>query len=87
MENPKSVHRFLLALVGVCTVAALGLSIYCRDFYIFLGWLATLALLFVVCGVLALFNVAMFAPIFWLIGRLADRRARKRNQRSDEHVL
>jgi len=86
MENPKSVHRFLLALVGVCTVAALGLSIYCWDFYIFLGWLAALALFFIVCAVLTLFNVAMFAPIFWLIGRLTDKRAKSRNQSSDEHV-
>jgi hypothetical protein len=77
MENPKSVHRFLMALVGVFTVIALGLSIYCRDFYILLGWLAILALTLIVFGVLALFNVAIFAPIFWLVGRLSNRRARK----------
>jgi hypothetical protein len=66
-----------MALVGVCTVIALGLSIYFRDFYIFLGWLAILALTIIVFGVLALFNVAMFAPIFWLVGRLSNRKARK----------
>jgi hypothetical protein len=77
MENPKSVHRFLMALVGVGTVIALGLSIYCWDFYILLGWLAILGLTLIVFGVLALFNVAIFAPIFWLIGRLSNRRARK----------
>ena len=77
MENPKSVHRFLMALVGVFTVVALGLSIYCLDFYILLGWLAILGLTLIVFGVLALFNVAIFAPIFWLIGRLSNRRARK----------
>jgi hypothetical protein len=77
MENPKSVHRFLLALVGVGTVIALGLSIYCWDFYILLGWLAILGLTLILFGVLALFNVALFAPIFWLVGRLSNRRARK----------
>ena len=87
MENPKSVHRFLLALVGICTVAALGLSIYCRDFYIFLGWVATLALFFVVCGALTLFNVAMFAPIFWLIGRRTEKRPSSKGRSSDEHVV
>ena len=83
MENPKSVHRFLLALVGVYTVAALGLSIYYREFYILLGWLAFLALFVVVCGVLTLFNVAVFAPIFWLVGRLTGRNAGSNGQSSD----
>jgi hypothetical protein len=74
MENPKPVHRFLLALVGVCTVAALGFSIYFREFYIVLGWLALLALFVAVCSVLALFNVVVFAPIFWLVARLTGRK-------------
>ena len=87
MENPKSVHRFLLALAGVCTAAALGLSIYSANFYLFLAWLGTLTVFFVVCGVLALFNVAMFAPIFWLIARFSEWRARSRSQSSDEHVV
>lgn len=79
MENPKSVHRFLLVLVGVFTVVALGLSIYFQEFYIFLGWLAVLGLSVFVCGVLALFNVVIFAPIFWLVGKLSNRRARRSN--------
>lgn len=74
MESPKLVHRFLLALIGVCTAAALGLSIYFREFYIVLGWLALLALFVVVCCVLALFNVVVFAPIFWLVARLTGRK-------------
>ncbi len=75
MENPKSVHRFLLVIVGVCTVAALGLSIYFRELYILLGWLALLTLFVAVCCVLALFNVVVFAPIFWLVARLTGRKA------------
>ena len=86
MENPKSIHRFLLALVGVCTAAVVGLSIYSRDFYILLGWFAALALFFVLCAGLALFNVVVLAPIFWLIGKVTDRRAKSRNQSSDAHV-
>jgi hypothetical protein len=87
MENPKSVHRFLLVIVGVCTVAALGLSIYFREFYILLGWLALLALFVVVCCVLALFNVVVFAPVFWLVARLTDRKTETGGQSSDEHVV
>jgi hypothetical protein len=77
MENPQSVHRFLMGLVGVGTISALGLSIYCWDFYIFLGWLGILGLTIISFGVLALFNVAMFAPVIWLVGRLSNRRIRK----------
>ena len=87
MENPKSIHRFLLALIGVSTVAAIGFSIYYREFYILLGWLALLALFVVVCGVLALFNVAVFAPIFWLVGRLTGRKAESKSQSSDKHAV
>lgn len=74
MENPKSVHRFLLALMSASTVTALGFSIYFREFYILLGWLALVALFVVVCGVLALFNVIVFAPIFFLVARLTGRK-------------
>ncbi len=87
MENPKSVHRFLLALIGVCTAAALGLSIYFREFYILLGWLALLALFVVVCCVLALFNIVVFAPLFWLVARLKGRKPEIGRQSSDEHVV
>jgi len=87
MENPKAVHRFLIALLAVCTVVALGLSIYYWDFYLFLAWLAIVVLFLVVCGVLALLNVAMIAPIFWLIGRFPDKRVKHKNQSSDEHVV
>jgi hypothetical protein len=87
MENPKSVHRFLLAMIGVCTATALGLSIYFREFYILLGWLALLALFAVVCGVLALFNVVVFAPVFWLVARLTGRKTETGGQSSDEQVV
>ena len=87
MENPKSVHRFLLALISVFSVVALGLSIYLREFYILIGWLALLVLFTVVCVVLALFNVVVFAPIFWLIGRLTGRTAETRTQASHEHKI
>ena len=75
-----------MALVGICTAAALGLSIYSGDFYILLGWCAALALFLVLCGVLALFNVVVLAPVFWLIGRVTGRRTKNRDESSDEHV-
>ena len=87
MENPKSVHRFLLALIAVFSVVALGLSIYLREFYILIGWVALLVLFTVMCVVLALFNVVVFAPIFWLVGRLSGRTAETKTQTSDEHTI
>lgn len=81
MEDQKSVHGFFLALACTCTGVALGLSIYFGNFYIFLGWLAGILLFFVVCRVLALFNLAMFAPIIWLIDRFAASSARRRRSR------
>ena len=86
MENPKSVHRFLLTLLGIASAGVLGFSIYLRDFQIFLGWLVSVALLFVVCGGLAFFNVVVFAPVLMLLGRLTERRAGSRNQSFHEHV-
>ena len=47
---------FLLALLGAFTAAAVGVSIYCRQFSILVGWLATIALFFVVSTVLGLFK-------------------------------
>lgn len=64
----------------------LGFSLYARDFQIFLGWLVSVALFFVVCGGLAFFNVVVFAPILMLLGRITERRAGSRNQSLDEHV-
>jgi hypothetical protein len=86
MENPKSVHRFLLALAGGGTVLALGWSLWCRNFYPFFAWLAILALFIIVSGVLALFNVMMCVPIIWLVGKLSDRRAGTRNQNADDRA-
>jgi len=80
-------HRFLLVILGVCTAAALGLSLYYREFYTLLGPGALVALFGVVCGVLALFNVVVFAPIFWLVARLTGRKPEIGRQRSDEHVV
>jgi hypothetical protein len=87
MENPKSVHRFLAALIALFSVLALGLSIYFREFYILIGWVALLVLFTVLCFVLALFNVVVFAPIFWLAGRLTGRTAEINTQSSDEHKI
>ena len=75
MENPKSVTRFLIFVVIACSVAIVALSIYCRDYYIVLGWLAALAGLAVLCVFLGLVNVVIFGPILWLMSRLDRGRA------------
>ena len=76
-----------MVLLGVCSAVAVGLSIYFGDLFILAGWLALLLCFFVVCGVAAIFNVVIFAPIFWLIGRLTDKKVPGRTQTHDKHTV
>jgi hypothetical protein len=77
MESPKKVNRFLLALLIAFTLAAVACSIYFRDVSILLWWLVVIALFFVVCGLLALFNIIIFVPVFWLIAKLFRKQSTK----------
>ena len=86
MENPRAVNRLLLALLGTFTAAAVGASIRYREFSILLGWLATITLFFVVSAVLGLFNVVVFAPVFWVMARFASRRSEIRRRNSDDQA-
>ena len=86
MENPRAINRFLLALLGAFTAAAVGASIYCRQFSILIGGLATITLFFVVSAVLGLLNVVVFAPVFWLLGKLTGQRPESRRRSSDDHA-
>ena len=70
MENPRTINRFLLAALAVFTAAFVAASVYFHSIYILLGWLAAIVAFFVICGLFALFNIAVFAPLFRLLARL-----------------
>ena len=70
MENPRTINRFFIALLVVFTTAAVGASIYFQSAGILFGWLAAIAAFFLICFVFALFNVAIFPPLFRLMARL-----------------
>jgi hypothetical protein len=75
MENPKSVSRFLMLVFTAGSVVAVAVSIYWRDYYIVLGWLAILAVFVIACVVLGFVNLAIFGPVLWLMSRLERRKA------------
>jgi hypothetical protein len=54
---------------------------------ILLGWLATIALFFIVSAVLGLVNVVVFAPVFSLMGKLTGKRPESRSRNSDDHAV
>ena len=83
MENPRVINRFLFALLVGFTFAALGCSLYYRKIFIFFGWLAIVALFSVVCGLLAVFNIAIFSPIFRLLARLDAKTGSTKNSKAD----
>jgi hypothetical protein len=80
MENPRTINRFFIALLVVFTAAAVAASVYFQSASILLGWLATVAAFFLVCFVFALFNIAVFAPLFRLLARLDARFTARRSR-------
>ena len=87
MENPRVINRFLFALLVGFTFVALGCSLYYREIFIFFGWLAIIVLFLAVCGFLAVFNIAIFAPIFRLLARLDAKTGSTKNSKADETDL
>ncbi len=83
MENPRVINRFLFALLVGFTFVAIGYSLYYREIFIFLAWLAFIALFSVVCGLLAVFNIAIFAPIFRLLARLDAKTGSTKKTKAD----
>jgi ABC-type thiamin/hydroxymethylpyrimidine transport system permease subunit len=78
MENPRTINRFLIALLIAFTAAAVAASIYFHNAFILFGWLATVAAFFLFCLVFALLNIAVFAPLFSLLARLDAKFAGRR---------
>ena len=78
MENPRTINRFFVALLTAFTAAAVAASIYFRSASILFGWLAAVASFFLICFVFALFNIAVFVPLFRLLARLDARFAGRR---------
>ncbi len=70
MENPRTINRFLIALLVVFTAAAVAASFYYHSVYFLFGWLAAIATFFLICFAFALFNIAVFSPLFRLLARL-----------------
>ena len=81
MENPRSINRFFIALLIAFTLVAIGSSLYLREIRIFLLWVAVIALFVVVCGLLSLCNIVIFAPIFRLVAKLDARLKGRKNSK------
>jgi hypothetical protein len=79
MENPRVINRFLLAILIAWTVSAVTASIYFHDASILLYYVIALALMFAAFGFVGICNVILFAPIFWLMGKLTAYKPKSRS--------
>jgi len=74
MENPRSINRFLLGMLIAAAALAVAATIYFREIYFLIGFVAALALAFAVFGFVGVINVILFAPVFWLMAKLTGRK-------------
>ena len=77
MENPRVVNRSVIGLFGALTVIALVSSLRTAEWSIFFGWLVVMTLFCLLCVVGALLNMAIFIPVFRLMGKV-DRKLNAR---------
>ena len=77
MENPRTINRFLLGLLAVYAATAIGGSVFLGDVSILLYSIAAAAFIFVGFGVVAIINVIVFVPIFWLMAKFATQKPKR----------
>ena len=85
MENPRTINRFLLGLLAVYAAIAIGGSVFLGDVSILLYSIAAAALIFVGFGLVAIINVIVFVPIFWLMAKFSSHKPKRGN--SDNAVV
>ena len=71
MESPRAVNRFFQAILIVYATFAIAAAVYFGDLSILLCSVAAIALMFAMFGFVGVLNTIMFAPIFWLMDKLA----------------
>jgi len=69
MENPKAVYAFFITIVVICLLAALFLSVFYRDAFIFLDYLVWLVNSFLVLAAVGIIIGVMTFPLMWLLSR------------------
>ena len=55
---------------------AVAASIYFREVYFLVGYIAAIALIFAMFGFVGVLNLIMFAPIFWLMAKLTAHKSK-----------
>ena len=73
MENPRAVSALFWSTVAMGVLGSLALSVYLRDFSVFLAALGVLLLIVVGCAGAALFLGITIAPLVWLLSRFSGR--------------
>lgn len=61
-------------------MVVVGCSVWLQDISILIWWFGIVVSFLIICMVFALFNVVMWAPVFWLVSKLA--RPKKENKSS-----
>ncbi len=82
MEDPKRVGHVLWAVGLLVVGAGVASSVWLRSVTVLTAWLVAAAVVVVACVGLALVNLAVFAPVFWLWERIGA--ARKKVDRQVE---
>lgn len=78
MENPRGVNRLIVGALAAFILATSVWSIFQKDFLVLLASAVALGTVIVMCGVCVLVNIAIFAPLFRLLGKLDRWILRKR---------
>ena len=63
----------------VSAAVAVAASVYFRDVYFLLGYIAALALIFGMFGFVGIINAILFVPIFWLMAKLTAHKPKSRS--------
>jgi hypothetical protein len=79
MENPRTINRFLLGLLAIYGAVAIGGSVFLGDVSVLFYSIAATALIFIGFGLVAIINVIVFAPIFWLMARSTPHKSKRGN--------
>ena len=68
---------FFMGMLVASALLAVAASIYFREVYFLLGYIAALALIFAMFGFVAVINVVLFVPVFWVMAKFTGHKEKK----------
>lgn len=69
MENPRTTSRLLVAILIAFAIGVFAAGVYLGNSYVLLCSLVMILILPIWFGLVAVLNVIVFAPLFWLMAK------------------